>query len=292
MKQRVNAFDYVLYILMGLIIAVIVYPLWFIIIASFSSPTLVNTGQVLLFPKQFTVEGYVMALQDATIWRGYLNSIIYTSLYTIIGLMLILPAAFSLQQRNLLWGKLITTIFMITMFFGGGLIPTYLLVKDLGLVNTMWALILPGAVSVYSMIVARTFFNNSIPYEIQESAKIDGCGDFMIFIRIVLPLSKAIVAVLALWYAVGMWNSYFSALVYIRDAHKYPLQMVLREILFRNQQLVSTLEGDPKTFEELNRITQLLRYVVIIIASVPMLLAYPFVQKYFVKGVMIGSVKG
>lgn len=292
MKQKFLVFDYVLYILMGFVVAAIVYPLWFIVIASISSPTLVNTGQVVLLPRQITFEGYGMAMRDTTIWRGYLNSIIYTSFYTIIGLILILPAAFGLQQRNLLWKKFITTLFMITMFFGGGIIPTYLLIKDLGMHNTMWALILPGAVSVYSMLVARTFFASTIPYEIQESARIDGCGDFMIFIRIVLPLSKAIIAVLALWYAVGMWNSYFSALIYIRDAEKYPLQMVLREILFRNQQLTSSFDGDPKTFEELNRITQLLRYVVMIIASIPMLVAYPFVQKHFVKGVMIGSVKG
>ena len=183
-------------------------------------------------------------------------------------------------------------LFMFTMFFGGGVIPSYLLIRNLKLLDTLWALVLPGAVSVYNMIVARTFFSNTIPAEVQESARIDGCGDFMTFIRIVLPLSKAIVAVLALWYAVGMWNSYFSALIYIRDASKYPLQMVLREILFRNQQLANVLDGDPKTFEQLNRVSQLLRYVVMIVASVPMLCAYPFVQKHFVKGVMIGSVKG
>ena len=160
------------------------------------------------------------------------------------------------------------------------------------MLNTMWALVLPGAVSVYNMIVARTYFTTTIPYEIQESARIDGCGEFMTFIRIVLPLSKAIIAVLALWTAVGMWNSYFSALIYIRDADKYPLQLVLREILFRNQQLANVLDGDPKTYEELNRVSQLLRYVVIIVASIPMLCAYPFIQRYFVKGVMIGSVKG
>lgn len=292
MKQKFNAFDICLYVLMILILLAIILPLWFVIIASFSEPNLVNTGKVLLIPKGITFEGYGMAFREVSIWRGYLNSILYTVSYTVLGLLLILPAAYGLHQRNLLWRKPIMTVFMITMFFGGGMIPTYLLIRGMGLLNTMWALVLPGAVSVYNMIVARTFFANTIPYEIHESAKIDGCGDFMIFIRIVLPLSKAIIAVLALWYAVAMWNSYFSALLYIRDASKYPLQMVLREILFRNQQLSEVLDGDPKTYEELHRITELLRYVVIIVASVPMLLAYPFVQRYFVQGVMIGSVKG
>ena len=224
--------------------------------------------------------------------RGYWNSIVYTGLFTGLGLSLILPAAYGLQQSDLLWQKPIMALFMFTMFFGGGVIPSYLLIRNLKLLDTLWALVLPGAVSVYNMIVARTFFSNTIPAEVQESARIDGCGDFMTFIRIVLPLSKAIVAVLAQWYAVGMWNSYFSALIYIRDASKYPLQMVLREILFRNQQLANVLDGDPKTFEQLNRVSQLLRYVVMIVASVPMLCAYPVVQKHFVKGVMIGSVKG
>lgn len=292
MKPKFNAFDVCLYILMVLILLAIIFPLWFVLIASFSDPVMVNSGKVILIPKGITFSGYVSAFNEVSIWRGYLNSIIYTILYTCIGLFLILPAAYCLQQRNLLWKKQLTTVFMFTMFFGGGMIPTYLLIKGLGMLNTTWALVVPGAVSVYNMIVARTFFANTIPYEIHESAKIDGCGDFMIFLRIVLPLSKAIIAVLALWYAVGMWNSYFSALLYIRDANKYPLQLVLREILFRNQQLSDVMDGDPKTYEELNRITQLLRYVVIIVASVPMLCAYPFVQRYFVQGVMIGSVKG
>ena len=292
MQQKFNWFDVALYAFMALILLVIVFPLWFLVIASFSDPTLVNTGQVVLIPRGITFEGYTIALQDISIWRGYWNSIVYTVLFTGLGLALILPAAYGLQQSDLLWQKPIMALFMFTMFFGGGVIPSYLLIRDLKLLDTLWALVLPGAVSVYNMIVARTFFSNTIPAEVQESARIDGCGDFMTFIRIVLPLSKAIVAVLALWYAVGMWNSYFSALIYIRDASKHPLQMVLREILFRNQQLANVLDGDPKTFEQLNRVSQLLRYVVMIVASVPMLCAYPFVQKHFVKGVMIGSVKG
>lgn len=292
MKQKFNAFDVLLYTLMILILLAVIYPLWFIIIASVSEPSLTNTGQVLLLPKGFTVAGYAMALKEQSIWTGYLNSIVYTALYTCIGLVLILPAAYGLSQRGLKLKKPLMGIFMVTMFFGGGLIPTYLLIKGLGILNTLWALVLPGSVSVYNMIVARTFFATTIPYEIQEAAKIDGCNDYTTFLRIVLPLSKAIVAVLALWYAVGMWNSYFNALVYISSESKYPLQLVLREILFRNEQLASSFDGDPKSYEELYRTSQLLRYVVMIVASVPMLMAYPFVQKFFVKGVMIGSVKG
>lgn len=293
MKQKFSVFDAVLYFFMALILLAILYPLYFVILASFSEPSLVNTGQVLLYPKGITLKGYITVIEDARIWRGYLNSIIYTGLYTVIGLVLILPAAYGLQHRDLKLKKPLTAMFMFTMFFGGGLIPSYLLIKNLGMLNTLWALTLPGSVSVYNMIVARTFFSNTIPNEIQESARIDGANDFRIFATIVLPLSKAIVAVLALWYAVGMWNSYFNALVYLRDENKYPLQMVLREILFRSESLAENLDTtDARTFENLNRIAQLMKYVVMIVGSIPMLIAYPFVQRYFVQGVMIGSVKG
>lgn len=178
MKKKFTAFDVCLYAFMLLVLAAVIFPLWFVVIASFSDPTLVNTGKVILIPKGITFEGYAMALQEAQIWTGYLNSIIYTVLYTVIGLILILPAAYGLQQRELLWKKPLTALFTFTMFFNGGMIPTYLLIKNLGILNTLWALVLPGSVSVYNMIVARTYFSTTIPYEIQESAKIDGCGDF------------------------------------------------------------------------------------------------------------------
>ncbi len=292
MKQKFNGFDVSLYLVMGIIMIVILFPIWFLLIASVSDPNLVNTGKVVLWPKGFTLAGYGLALKETSIWRGYRNSIVYTSLFTMLGLILILPCAYGLQQKKLLWRKLLMTVFTITMFFSGGMIPLYLLIKDLSLLNSMWALILPGSVSVYNMIVARTFFSNTIPDEMYEAARIDGASDFKIFFRIVLPLSKAIIAVLALWYAVAMWNSYFSALIYLRDSSKYPLQLVLRDILFRNEALSSILDGDAKELEEISRNTQLLRYVIMIVASLPMLIMYPFVQKYFVKGVMIGSIKG
>lgn len=292
MKTRFGVFDVCLYIVMGLILLAVLYPLWFIIIASVSEPSLVNTGQVLLLPREITFTGYRTALREASIWTGYLNSIIYTALHTLIGLALILPAAYGLQHPEIRLKKPITAIFMFTMFFSGGTIPIYLLIKNMGMLDTMWALILPGSVSIYNMIVARTFFHNTIPYEMQEAAKIDGANDFTIFFYLILPLSKAIVAVLALYYAVEMWNSYFNALLYLNSASKYPLQLVLREILFRSESLASSTELDVLSYEELNRQAQLLRYVVMIVGSVPMLIAYPFVQRYFVQGVMIGSIKG
>ncbi len=292
MKQKTNAFDILLYFLMGLVILIVAYPLWFVVIASVSDPTYTNTGRVLLLPRGLTFTGYSTALQEVTLWRGYLNSIVYTVLFCVIGLVVILPAAFSLSQPRLKLKGPIMTVFMIAMYFNGGLIPTYLLIKNLGMLDSMWAVILPTCVSVYNMIVARTFFANSIPYEIQESARIDGCSSYQVFLRIALPLSKAIIAVITLWYAVSMWNSYFNALVYLTTESKYPLQLVLREILFRAEQLSSFFDEDSRTFEDMLRASQILKYVVMIFASIPLLIAYPFVQKFFVKGVMIGSVKG
>ncbi|MEG0766143.1 MAG: carbohydrate ABC transporter permease [Clostridia bacterium] len=292
MKTKCNIYDVMVVLVCGIILLVTIYPLWFIVIASISEPSLVSTGQVTLYPRQITWLGYEKVLAEHRIWRGYGNSIVYTALYTALGLTLILPAAFAFSSRPTMLGKPLTFLFMFTMFFGGGLIPTYLLISKLGMNNTLWALVIPGSVSVYNMIVARTFFKTSIPQEIQESATIDGCNDFMVFFMIVLPLSKAIVAVLALYYAVAMWNSYFGALIYISSPEKYPLQLVLREILFRSEQLSTVVDGDPVSMQELYRTTELVKYVLMIVASVPMFIAYPFVQKFFVTGVMIGSVKG
>ena len=292
MHKKSNAFDLCLYMLMGLILLAVAYPLWFVVIASISEPVYTNTGQVLLLPKGLTFTGYATALKESAIWRGYFNSIVYTVLFCLIGLMLILPAAFSLSQPHLKLKGLIMALFMVAMYFNGGLIPTYLLIKGLGMLDSMWAVILPTCVSIYNMIVARTYFLHSIPFEIQESARIDGCNHFQIFLKIILPLSKAIIAVVTLWYAVSMWNSYFNALVYLNSENKYPLQLVLREILFRTEQLANFFDEDARAFEDMLRASQLLKYVVMIVASIPLLIAYPFVQKFFVKGVMIGSVKG
>lgn len=292
-QKRLSLFDIGLDLLMVLVCLVILYPLWFVVIASFSDPASVGTGQVILLPKGFTLLGYEKIFQEASIWNGYKNAGVYTILYTVFGLFCILPAAYALSRKGLLLSPYITGFFTFTLFFSGGLIPSYLVIQKLGLLDSLWAIVLPTSVSVFNMIVARTFFANSIPFEMQESAKIDGCSDIAIFIRIILPLSKAIIAVLALYYAVGMWNQYFNALIYLTSRGKYPLQLVLREILFKNESLASIIGADdPKAYEELNRITQIIKYGLIIVASIPMYIAYPFVQKYFVKGVMIGSLKG
>lgn len=292
-KQKYKLFDVVLLIFMIGVILVILYPLWFVVIASVSEPSLVGNGEVTLYPKGFTLLGYQKIIEEPSIWTGYWNAIVYTGLYTFFGLLFILPAAYALSRKGLLLSPYITGLFTLTMFFGGGLIPTYLLIQKLGMLDKVWAIVLPTSVSVFNMIVARTYFANSIPYELQESAKIDGCSDIYIFFKIVMPLSKAIVAVLALYYAVAMWNSYFSALIYISSRDKYPLQLVLREILFKNEALSSVIGAeDPVAADQFHRITQLIRYGLLIVASVPMFIAYPFVQKYFVKGVMIGSLKG
>ena len=290
MEDRILYF--VVYTVIILFLLVILYPIIFIISASFSEGSEVQLGRVYLWPVKPTLEGYRAVFSHRNIMTGYRNTILYTLGGTLINVVVTVLCAYPLSRRDMPIRGFFVFLFVFTMFFGGGLIPTYLLVNSLGMVNTFWALLIPGAMSVYNMIITRTFFQNGVPHELLEASQIDGCSDARYFFSILLPLSQAVISVISLYYAVAHWNSYFSALIYIRDASKYPLQMVLREILFRNQQLANVLDGDPKTFEQLNRVSQLLRYVVMIVASVPMLCAYPFVQKHFVKGVMIGSVKG
>lgn len=274
-------------------IVIVLYPLVYIISASISDPALVNSGQMWLFPKGITFEGYLRVFQNNDIWIGYKNTIIYTLGGVLVHLLILLPCAYALSRREVPYKKTIMWFFLFTMFFNGGLIPTYLLVKSLGMVNTMWAMIIPNALGVWSIIVARAFFQQNIPETLVEAAEIDGGTDFYIFWRIVLPLSKPIIAVMALFHGVGLWNQYFNALIYLNDASLYPLQLVLREILILNEMSADMMMTGQslETFAEQARIADIIKYAVMIVSALPLLMVYPFLQKYFVQGVLVGSIK-
>ena len=250
------------------------------------------SGAVKLFPVEPTLLSYKTVFEYDAIWIGFVNSIIYTAAGTLVSMLLTLLAAYPLSRDDFRGKKVLSSIFLFTMMFSGGLIPTYMLVKNLGLMNTMWSIILPTAVSAYNVIVARTFFNQTIPKELLEASQMDGCSDFRFFSQIVIPLSKPIVAVLCLWIAISLWNGYFNPLIYINDESKYPLQLVLRRILLMSQVNFANANIDPARVATNRYLSQMLQYSTIIISSLPLLILYPFIQKYFVKGVMIGSVKG
>lgn len=283
-------FDIIVYLVAAIIIIVVLYPLIFVVSASFSDPARVLSGEVWLLPKSVTLEAYTNILHNDKIWLGYRNTIMYTVVGTLINIGMTLLAAYPLSRPDLPGRKVLMLIVTLTMFFSGGLIPSYLLVKNLGMVDTMWALIIPGAISTYNLIVMRTYFQSSIPWELQEAAHIDGCSNWRLLISIILPLSKPIIAVMVLFYAVGHWNSFFNALIYIRSEDKYPLQLVLREILMISQS--AGADGANVGLEDQILLSESIKYAVIIVSSLPVLIMYPFVQKHFVKGVMIGSIKG
>lgn len=285
-------FDIVNHVILFLLMMIVLYPLYFIVIASFSAPDAVARGEVLLAPKGFNIRGYKEIFKYKDIWTGYVNSLLYTIVGTLINLIATIPAAFAFSRSELVGKKPLMLLFAFTMFFGGGLIPTYLLIQSLHMDNTMWALVLPGAVGVYNLIVARTFFEQSIPEELYEASVMDGCDYFRYFFRIVIPISKPIIAVMVLIYAVGHWNSYFNALIYLVDRSKFPLQVILREILIQQQQVASSGTVSMQAMEQQRQLAEMIKYGVIVVASLPVLCMYPFVQKYFVKGMMIGAVKG
>lgn len=276
---------------MGLLLFIIIYPLWFIVIASVSDPDMVIRGEVVFWIKGFTTEGYRRLMEYSPLWIGYRNTLLYVVVGTSINLLLTLTSAYALSRRDLVGRRFFSLFIVFTMIFNGGLIPRFLVVLNLGIYDTIWALVLPGAVTVYNLIVARTFFENTIPNEMYESASIDGCGNFRFFIKIVLPLSSSIIAVLVLFYGVMHWNSFFDALIYMQSPEKSPLQLVLRDLLIVNEVLQGEVVGDSETLEMKQRIADLIRYGVIIVSSLPIIMVYPFLQKYFVKGVMLGAIK-
>ena len=251
-------------------------------------------GEVFLLPKDITLEGYKMILEYKPIWTGYRNTVFYTVIGTLINVFLTVTCAYSLSKKDLVGRSFFMKLFTFTMFFNGGLIPTYLVIKQLNIINTVWAMWLPVAVSVWNVIICKTYFESSIPYELQEAASSDGCSDIGILLRIVLPLSKPILAVLALFYAVSHWNTYFNALIYLNNENLYPLQLFLRRILIMDQ-MTDMMGADPELVEQLIRRMELkdsMKFGIIVVSSLPIICVYPFIQKYFVKGVMVGAVKG
>lgn len=283
-------FDVIVNFLGIVVVLIVLIPLIFVLAASFSDPDRVIRGEVLLLPKGFTLEAYKMVFENEDIWRGFINSCFYTVAGTVISIILTIMAAYPLSRNGLEGRRISMLLIIFTMYFSGGMIPTYLLVKDLGLYDTRWALLIPAAISTYNLIVAKTFFENSIPEELYESARLDGCGNLQMLMKIVLPLSKAILAVLILYYAVEIWNAYFDALIYIRNADLHPLQIILRNILLLGQ--TEQMGTNDVGMAEKVKMAEAVKYSAIVISSIPMLLIYPFVQKHFVKGVMIGAVKG
>lgn len=285
-----KVFDFFLYLIAGIIVVIMLYPMYFIIIASISDPTAVSNGELFLIPTGINFKAYKELAGYAKLWIGYRNTILYTIAGTIVVLVVNIPTAYALSRRKLYGKKLFTFFYLIPMFFSGGLIPTYMTVKDLALLDTFWVMVVPFSVVTYYIIVGRTFFNNSIPEDLWEAAQIDGCGYIGFFFRVALPLSKAVIAVIALWAAVGQWNSYFNALIYIRSDELQPLQIILRNILISNQKISAMSTGAAAV--EAKQMADLIKYAVIVVSSAPIMCLYPFVQKYFNQGVMLGSLKG
>lgn len=284
-------FDIVNVVILCLVFIIVAYPLYFVVIASISDPYAVLNGDVLLLPKGLNIDSYKKIFEDSQIWKGYGNSIAYTFVGTLLNVALTMTIAYPLSRKYFSGRKTITTILLITMYFSGGMIPTYLLVKNLGLRDTFGVMVLLGAVSVYNVIIARTFLESNIPGELEEAAEIDGCSKIKFFFSMVLPLSKAIIAVLVLYYAVAHWNDYMRGLIYLNSADRYPLQLVIRSILVQTQMAVQDTT-DVADIDARMKLAEAMKYGVIIVSTLPTLVMYPFVQKHFVKGVMIGSIKG
>lgn len=279
--------DVLIYGLITLAVVVVLYPLWFVVIASFSDPSQVANGSITLFPKDVTFAGYKAVFSNPQIWQGYANTILYSVVGMLVNMIVTIPAAFSLSRAEFKPRRVILFLYSVTMFFSGGLIPNYLLFRELGILNSMWVFVLPGAVSVYNLIVARSFFETSIPEDLFDAAQLDGMSYFGYFFRVVLPLSTAILAVIGLYYFVGHWNDFMTGLIYITDPNKQPLQVVLQQLL-----LVSTSGGNMANSVDATRIADQIKFGVIIVSTLPLLIIYPFLQRYFSKGVMIGAVKG
>lgn len=285
-------FNFSVFVLCLVIFLLVAYPLFFVIIASVSDSTLVSMGKVTLYPKGFSLFGYNEIFKDSRIWTGYTNTIIYTFAGTFINLIFTLPAAYVLSRPEFRARRFLMLFFVITMFFNGGLIPTYLLMKGLNLTNTMLVFIVPFSVNVYNLIITRSFFEHSLPKELFEAASIDGCSHFKYFMTVALPLSKAVISVIGLYYLVAHWNDFFTGLVYIRNNELQPLQIVLRDILLSNQVFASGAGSGGAAGGYAQKYADQIKYGVIIVSTLPILIVYPFMQKYFEKGVMIGSVKG
>lgn len=286
-----RAFHVVNYVLLTLFLITILYPLLFIASASFSSPSAVISGKVWLWPVEPTLAGYRAVFQHHLIGTGFRNSLYYTVLGTAINVVLTIMAAYPLARRDFAGKNFIMFLFVFTTMFSGGLIPTYMLVKDLGMLNTTWSMVIPGALVVWNVIITRTYFQTTIPDEMLEAAQLDGCDDLRFVWKVVVPLSGPIIAVITLFYSMGHWNQFFNALIYLKSQRLFPLQLVLQEVLTQNEVDLSMI-GDIENVAQRQGLRDLLKYSLIVVASVPLLILYPFIQKYLVKGIMIGSLKG
>lgn len=290
-KNRTDkAFDIALIIISLFIMVVIAYPLYFVIIASFSQPEAVLGGKLRFLPIGFNVESYKMVLSERKVWVGYRNTLLYTVLGTCMNLVLTTLAAYALSRKDMPWRTPLTFVISFTMLFGGGMIPVYMVVRGLHLTDTLWAMVIPNAIATYNLLVMKNYFQSSIPEELQEAAAIDGCSHFKTLIKVVLPLSTPILAVIVLFYAVGHWNAFFNAVIYLRNQELFPLQIVLRDILLQNS--LEAVGGDLTGMYEKVMRGETMKYALIIVASAPVIIMYPFVQKYFVKGIMVGAIKG
>lgn len=285
-----RVFDFIIYGIATILILITLYPMYFIVIASISDAGLVSSGKIMFLPKGLNVKAYAQLINYDSIWIGYKNTILYVIVGTVITLIVNIPASYALSRKRLYGRKLFTAFYLIPMFFTGGLIPTFLAVQKFQLLDTFWVMVLPFSVVTYYIIVGRTFFANSIPEDLWEAAQLDGCGYLGFFFRIVLPLSKAVIAVIALWAAVGQWNGYFNALIYLRSDELQPLQIAIRNILISSQTMSSMMTGAAAT--EAQQMADLIKYAVIVVSSAPIMCMYPLVQKYFNQGVMLGSLKG
>ena len=286
-----KVFNVVITVLTLFFIIICAYPIIYVISASFSSPQDIFAGRVWLWPVNITFKGYTAVFEYKDVWIGYANSIFYTVFGTLINIVMTVLCAYPLSRKDLKYQRPIIMMFTFTMLFNAGMIPNYLLIRDLGLLNTRWALLLPGAISVYNMIIVRTFFQSNIPDELLESARLDGCSDITFLLKIVLPLSGSVIAVITLYYAVGHWNQYFNAIMYLTDKNTYPLQVFLRNILLMNS-INDVSAGSVANETERTYLNELLKYSLIVVASVPLLIIYPFIQNNFVKGITLGGVKG
>ena len=283
--------DIVLVAITAIVLLIVAYPLYYVVIASFSDPYDVYAGKTFLWPSGFTLSGYKAVFADESIVTGYINSIKYTVIGTIFSVVMLYVTAYPLAQKDLPGRKFFSVFFLITMYFGGGLVPTYLVVKQTGLLYNMWALFLPGGVAVGNMIIVRNYFQNNIPHDLIEAAEIDGCSKMRTFLRIVIPLSKPILAVMVVFSMVAYWNDWFTALIYLK-ANQAPMPLVIRNILIKSSASASQASTISGGYAELNKLTEMLKFSSMIVAAAPMLIIYPFVQKYFEKGFMAGAVKG
>ena len=278
------------YFALGLFVLAIIIPLVYVVAASFMDPNVLNSQGISFDFKKWTLDAYRRVLENEMIWRGFFNSFFYSTAFTVISVFITLLAAYPMSKKDFVGRGFFNVIFIITMFFGGGLIPTFILINQLHLVNTIWAILIPGAFNVWNMILARTYYQ-SIPKELREASALDGASELQHFFKIMIPVCKPIIAVLALWSFVGMWNSYFDALIYLNDADLQPLQLVLRSILVQNTPQPGMI-ADIQSTAEMAKVAELLKYATIVVSSLPLLIMYPFFEKYFDQGIMVGSVKG